>query len=139
MEKRKSAAKRAAKPRVYAGGCLCGAIRFEAEGPVERPHTCSCKMCQRHAGALTAAWVEFPEAAVRWVGPGGAPSLYRSSDASSRAFCPTCGSSLGAIDDAPVVALLLGVFDSNTRKELMPRADAYRGGRPRWWHLETKS
>ncbi|MGO0760742.1 GFA family protein, partial [Citrobacter freundii] len=26
----------------------------------------------------------------------------------SRAFCPQCGSSVGAIDDAPVIALLAG-------------------------------
>ena len=44
---------------IYRGGCLCGAIRFEATGAAEKPHTCSCKFCQRHTGALTASWVEF--------------------------------------------------------------------------------
>ena len=139
MEKRKTAGEPVARSRSYTGGCLCGAIRFEADGPAERPHSCSCKMCQRHSGALTAVWVEFPKESVRWVGPGGAPALFRSSPASSRAFCPTCGSSLGAVDDAPVVALLLGTFDSNGRKELMPTAHSHRGGRPRWWHVEVGS
>jgi hypothetical protein len=127
-----------AKQKPYTGGCLCGAIRFEAVGPAEKPHTCSCKMCQRHSGALTVAWVEFPRASVSWTGPGGKPSVYRSSDYSSRAFCPTCGSTLGAIDDNPVVALLLGAFDKTNRKELMPTTHSFRGGRPKWWHVEAK-
>lgn len=127
-----------AKSNTYTGGCLCGHIRFEAKGPALRPHTCSCKMCQRHTGALTAAWVEFPQEEVRWTGPGGAPATFRSSPGSTRAFCPSCGSSLGAIDDAPVVALLLGCFDANGSKALAPEYHSYKGGRPRWWCPTTQ-
>jgi hypothetical protein len=127
------------KPKSYKGGCLCGNIKFEARGMPSKPHTCSCKMCQRHTGALTASWVEFPREDVTWTGPGGAPSTYRSSDHSSRAFCPQCGSSIGAIDHAPVVALLIGAFDKNVGLELMPTYQSYRGGRPKWWHVEAKA
>jgi hypothetical protein len=125
-------------PKTYLGGCLCGHIRFEASGPAEKPHTCSCKMCQRHSGALTTTWVEFAQSSVKWVGPGGAPTAYRSSDYSSRSFCSKCGSTLGAIDDNPVVALVLGVFDSANRKELRPTYHSYKGGRPKWWHVDTE-
>ncbi len=122
--------------KIYHGGCLCGAIRFEASALPEKPHTCSCKMCQRHTGALTTAWVEFPKDSIKWVGSGGKPALYRSSTGSSRAFCPVCGSSLGAVDDQPVIALLLGVFDSAGRKEFTPTYHSFRTGRPKWWHVE---
>jgi hypothetical protein len=125
-----------ATEKTYEGGCLCGNIRFVAIGPALKPHTCSCKMCQRHTGALTAAWVEFPKSNVEWVGPGGAPSTYTSSEWSNRAFCSVCGSSLGAIDNAPTVALLLGAFDKNNKKELAPTAHSYVGGRPKWWKPE---
>ncbi len=114
---------------------MCGAIRFEALGPAGNPHTCSCKMCQRHTGALTASWVEFPRENVAWTGPGGGPATFRSSQNSSRAFCRTCGSALGAIDDNPVIALLLGAFDKAGTRELMPVAHAWRSARPRWWHV----
>lgn len=120
----------------YAGGCLCGHIRFEATGPAAEPHTCSCKFCQRHTGALTASWVEFPRAAVRWLGT--APSTYRSSAASSRAFCPQCGSSIGAIDDNPTIALLLGSFDDPDQLELAPEYHSFEDGRPRWWHIDIR-
>ncbi len=124
------------KPKRYLGGCLCGATRFEAVGFPEKPHTCSCRMCQQHTGSLTAAWVEFPRESVTWNGPAGAPALFRSSDFSSRAFCSTCGSSLGAMDDKPVIALLVGTFDSPNKRELMPTYHAYRRPRPKWWHVE---
>ncbi|MDP9837954.1 hypothetical protein J2T09_002714 [Neorhizobium huautlense] len=117
---------------IHTGGCLCGDIRFEATGPADNPHNCSCKFCQRHTGALTAAWVEFSRDNVRWVGPGGAPATYRSSEISSRAFCPTCGSSLGAIDDAPTIALLVGTFDQIDSPELIPDHHSFEDGKPDW-------
>ena len=125
------------KPRAYDGGCLCGATRFRALGPPLRPHTCSCKMCQRHSGALTLAWVEFPKDSVTWTGRNGAPATYRSSDVSSRAYCRSCGGTIGAIDDEPTVALLLGVFDKPGYRELRPSSHSYRAGCPRWWKIDT--
>jgi hypothetical protein len=124
--------------KVLEGGCLCGAIRFRATGEPGFPHTCSCGMCRRHTGALTAAWVEFPGDAVDWTGPGGAPAVWRSSDRSSRAFCPACGSSLGAVDDAPVVALLTGAFDKPHLAALKPESHSYRSARPKWWHPDIR-
>lgn len=125
------------KLKVRTGGCLCGSIRFQASGVPLNPHTCSCTMCQRHTGALTAAWVEFSRDDVLWTGPGGAPATWRSSERSSRAFCPVCGSSIGAIDDAPTVALLVGAFDRPDAVDLMPTGHSYRSKRPRWWRVES--
>jgi hypothetical protein len=127
-----------AQAKTYAGGCLCGHIRFTAKAPALKPHTCSCKMCQRHSGSLTLAWVEFARDNVTWTGPGGKPSVWRSSDYSSRAFCPICGSTIGAIDDNPVVALTLGVFDSPNRKELAPASHSFTAPRPKWWRVDIK-
>lgn len=121
----------------FHGGCLCGAIRFAASGPPQAPHTCSCGMCRRHTGALTVAWVEFPSSAVAWTGPDGAPRLFRSSRTSSRAFCATCGSSIGAVDDAPVIALLLGAFDAPAAEALRPGSHAHPEARPSWWRPEV--
>ncbi len=119
------------------GGCLCGHIRFRTTGEPGFPHTCSCRMCQRHTGTLTATWVEFPSDSVSWTGPGGAPAVYRSSERSSRAFCPRCGSSLGAVDEAPVIALLTGCFDRPQLRALKPASHSWRSARPRWWHPEV--
>lgn len=127
------------KPKIYTGGCLCGGVRFEAAGPAGKPHSCSCGMCRRHSGALTVAWVEFPADAVAWTGPAGAPATFRSSDWSSRAFCANCGGSIGAIDDEPVVAVMLGAFDDPADAELIPLSHSFSDGMPAWWHVEIKA
>lgn len=130
---KKSARRTSPKAKAYAGGCLCGHIRFVAETEPRKPHTCSCKMCQKHSGSLTLCWVEFPKADIRWTGKGGAPALYRSSAISSRAFCPKCGGTLGAIDDEPTIGLALGCFDFASKKALVPTYHSFVGSRPRWW------
>ncbi|WP_109575135.1 GFA family protein [Aminobacter sp. AP02] len=122
----------------YLGGCLCGNIRFRATGVPANPHSCSCRFCQRHSGAPTLCWVEFPRDAVEWVGEGGAPALYRSSDYSSRSFCPRCGSTLGAIDDDPTVALVTGSFDAGEDAELRPLSHSFEDGCPNWWRIDVR-
>jgi hypothetical protein len=122
---------------VYGGGCLCGWIRYEAIGPANDPHTCSCRQCQRHSGAPTTVWVEFPRDGVSWTGPGGEPSTFRSSGTTRRAFCPRCGSSIGALDDAPTIELLIGGFDEADQATLRPRRHAFEDRKPQWWHVDT--
>ncbi|MGP2605766.1 GFA family protein [Serratia ureilytica] len=120
----------------YSGGCLCGYIRFQARGLPGNPHSCSCDFCRRHSGAPTLCWVEFPRQAIEWNGPGGMPTLYRSSPYSSRAFCPRCGSTLGAIDDEPTVALATGSFDRANLLELRPTSHAFADVCPEWWRID---
>ncbi len=119
----------------YTGGCLCGQIRFSVQGELRDPHTCSCQQCQRHSGSLTLAWVELDKAQLRWIGPSGAPQLWRSSATTSRAFCQHCGSTLGAIDDGATIALTLGGFDAPGR-ELAPQFHSFAEQRPCWWRVE---
>lgn len=90
-------------------------------------------MCQRHSGAPTLTWVEVARDRIEWVGPGGAPAVWRSSEWSSRAFCPVCGSTIGAIDDAPTVGLVTGAFDRVNLRDLRPDYHSYVGSRPAWW------
>ncbi|NBX86251.1 MAG: GFA family protein [Proteobacteria bacterium] len=119
--------------KIYTGGCLCGDIRYEVDGKIVWPHTCSCKMCQRHTGALTALWVEVAADNLKWVGKGGKPKLFRSSKNSQRAFCAKCGSSLGAIDDKPTIGLLVGTMDKNNSLIFSPESHSYTSTLPKWW------
>ena len=54
--------------KTYAGGCLSGPVRFEAQGRSDRPHSYSCGMCRRHSGATNLMWAEFQKDAVCWTG-----------------------------------------------------------------------
>ncbi len=80
-----------ATPRA-AGGCLCGAVRYEIHGPLREVVNCHCGQCRRshgHVAAYTSAKREdlvlTEDRGLKW---------YRSSDFARRGFCGDCGASL---------------------------------------------
>ena len=75
-----------------AGGCLCGAIKFEVKLPSKWCAHCHCSMCRRAHGAPYVTWVGFAREQFRLVE--GTPSRHRSSEAATRSFCGQCGSML---------------------------------------------
>ena len=89
--------------KVTTGGCLCGALRFEARGEPYRVGLCHCLDCRKNHGALFHGSAIFPEAAVTLNGP--------RAEYQRRFFCPTCGSPVYAhFDDE--IGLNLGSFDA---------------------------
>jgi hypothetical protein len=76
----------------YAGGCLCGSVRYQARGPATHLCFCHCSSCQRATGAAMVPWGTF--AAHSFAIVRGALTQYRSSPRVMRGFCATCGSSL---------------------------------------------
>ena len=77
---------------VYAGGCLCGAVRYEITGAVSNPCFCHCASCRRATGAPMVPWGTFVREAMRVTR--GRLSEYRSSAQVWRGFCARCGTSL---------------------------------------------
>jgi hypothetical protein len=77
-----------------AGACLCGAVRFEVQGPLEQVAHCHCTMCQRAHGAAFASWVAVPDDRLRITAGEEHVTRYRSSSIGTRSFCRTCGSSM---------------------------------------------
>jgi len=78
--------------RTTEGGCLCGAVRFRAEGPGWNETICHCATCRKAAGAPVVAWVTFDAARFAWTGE--EPVRHRSSADVVRTFCGRCGTSL---------------------------------------------
>jgi hypothetical protein len=77
---------------VYAGGCLCGAVRYQLTGTVSNPCYCHCVSCRRAAGAPMVPWGTFARAALRITH--GTLTEFSSSPRVRRGFCPRCGTSL---------------------------------------------
>ncbi len=74
------------------GGCMCGAVRFEALGePIIVTH-CHCNSCRRHTGAPLVTLVSFEAGQVRFTK--GERKIYNSSPGVGRAFCGDCGTTL---------------------------------------------
>lgn len=76
----------------YSGGCLCGALRYEAAGPARNPCFCHCASCRRAAGSASLPWATFERARFRLTH--GALREYRSSATVLRGFCAHCGTCL---------------------------------------------
>jgi hypothetical protein len=74
------------------GGCLCGALRFEADAPAAEAGYCHCRLCQRSTGAPVLAYVSFPAGSFRYVA--GAPARFASSSRGTREFCARCGTQI---------------------------------------------
>jgi hypothetical protein len=81
----------------HAGGCLCGAVRFEAGAPPLRVTVCHCRFCQRATGSAYMVEPVFRSADVAITR--GAPATFdHRSEGSGRLvhvhFCAACGTKL---------------------------------------------
>jgi hypothetical protein len=77
---------------IHRGACLCGAVRFEVDGPMRPVVVCHCTQCRRQTGHYLAATCVLHEhfrltaaETLRW---------YAASPDAQRGFCATCGSFL---------------------------------------------
>ena len=75
----------------FTGKCMCGAIRYSAEGRPVHHALCHCDHCRASSGAYVIGWALFPNEAVTIEGE---PVSYRSSADATREFCGTCGTGL---------------------------------------------
>lgn len=74
------------------GGCYCGAVRYEAEGPPLLKGQCHCRACQHITGGAPNYFMLMPVTGFKWTGE--APKTFTKPDkknAVTRFFCATCG------------------------------------------------
>ena len=83
---------------LYAGGCLCGEVRYEVSGAARSLCYCHCASCRRAAGAPMIPWGTFDRERFRLTR--GALREYRSSAQAVRGFCARCGTPLTYRNDA---------------------------------------
>lgn len=103
------------------GGCLCGGVRFVAEGQPYRVGICHCLDCRKNHGALFHASAIFPETAVTVTG--------EVREYHGRYFCPTCGSPVyGQFGDE--IGVNLGALDEVDR--FKPTYELWTVRRERW-------
>ena len=123
------------------GGCFCGAVRFEIEGPEKFACFCHCHSCQHAAGAPVVAWATYARDTLRVTR--GAIHFFASSPGVTRGTCSACGTSisyehvdrpgdiditLNSLDDssAPVLKAHIWVENKAPWFEIGDRLPAYR-------------
>jgi len=104
------------------GGCLCGAVLFEVNGPMRDVVLCHCAMCRKTHGHI-GAYTNAPKASLHLTEARGL-KWYSSSPFARRGFCGECGASLfwersagesisiaaGALDPPTGLATTLQIF-----------------------------
>ena len=97
------------------GGCLCGAVRYRADGPLDPVVVCHCSQCRRSSGHLQA----FTGALREHVSVQGPVGFASTPGVTRRGFCPTCGASLFWDRLAsPKLDICAGSLDAPTGLEL---------------------
>jgi hypothetical protein len=97
--------------KVLKGGCLCGAVRYEATAEPLFEGFCHCRDCQRVSGTGHVPVIGVPKPAFSFSGK---TTVYAvPGTAGGRHFCPVCGAQLfGMPGSAPdMVTIYIGSLD----------------------------
>ena len=74
------------------GGCFCGAVRFEIQGPERFACFCHCHSCQHAVGAPVVSWATYLRKSFHVTA--GELRTYSSSPGVTRGICAACGTSI---------------------------------------------
>ncbi len=130
------------------GSCLCGAVAWEAEGPLEFMSSCHCARCRKVHGAAFATAAMCDAGNFRFSRGRERIARYESSPGLRRAFCARCGAVVpddespwqgkvfvqtGPLDDDPGVRPLGHIFVASKApwfeiRDGLPTFDAYPPG-----------
>ncbi|MCP4314846.1 MAG: GFA family protein [Hyphomicrobiales bacterium] len=118
-----------------AGGCMCGAVRYEITGEPSRVLHCHCQSCRSHTGAPMATLAVF--GAEQVIFSGDDRKNYQSAPGVNRAFCANCGTSLTWEtvfgDEGPLCAIHISSFDNPDA--LTPDAHSFYPERISWFDV----
>ena len=123
-------------PETVTGGCMCGAVRYEAIGERLEVGHCHCHSCRRHTGAPVVTFVMFEADKVRFTGR--ERSIYNSSPGVERAFCDQCGTPLtweghARKWDRPIIEVHISSLDDPDA--FVPDRHWFHGGRIAWFDV----
>jgi len=116
----------------YTGGCLCGALRYEATGAPNYMGHCHCGDCRKASGSGFIPFMSFPASAIRFTG---ASKVFESQglrNIATRNSCPTCSSLVfgGIMGKSDAFMIYAGSLDDPT--QFKPTMAIFNHGRPDW-------
>lgn len=118
------------------GGCLCGQVRYSADGEPRFVSVCHCTDCQQFSGSAFVAVIGVPRSLVQ---VSGTLKTFTKNGASGhpihRHFCPECGSSV--MDEAEALAgiTMIGVGTLDDPSWVRPSSEIFCGSAQPWVQL----
>ena len=114
-----------------AGGCLCGAVRYEVQGTVTDSGYCHCRTCQKQSGAPVVAWFAIAPTGFRYIS--GTPKEFRATDHATREFCGNCGTYLVFREDDPSATLGVNTATLDDPTRVPPDFHIWHASRITWF------
>lgn len=115
------------------GGCLCGAVAYEASGEPAVAGHCHCIDCRKTSGAGHATHVAMSDNAAR---VSGALSSYAhpadSGNIVERFFCPTCASPIYSTNSGMPGMIFLRASGLDDPDQITPQMIVYASRAPKW-------
>ena len=119
-------------PVHHTGGCLCGAVTFEIDGPMRDVVACHCGQCLKTHGNF-AAYSATDTDKLRLTEDRGL-AWFISSDTARRGFCRECGASLfWEPNFADYTAVAAGALDNPTGLKLVRHI--FTDDKPDWYEI----
>ena len=119
---------------MISGGCLCGAVRYQADAEPVSCSYCHCSQCRETSGAPVVAWVTLPRDSFNYTA--GQPGTFNSSGHGCREFCRHCGSALvfSSTQETTTVDVTLCTLDDPERCQ--PQYHSHTGSGVSWFHVD---
>ena len=118
---------------MYKGGCLCGAVRYEAAAPAHNSTLCHCPTCRRASAAPCVAWFSVARTQFRYTA--GVPAAFHSSHGVTREFCAQCGTPLTYANVRAAGELDVTTASLDHPEAIPPQDHTFSEHRLRWLHL----
>ena len=117
---------------MYVGGCLCGAIRFEINGPIRNIVFCHCSQCRKVQGSAYATNGIVNANDFRITQGEDSLSCYGEAPGQGKYFCRHCASPMMSKNDAfpGQVRVRLGTIESDITER--PAAHIFVGSKAVW-------
>jgi PhnB protein len=114
----------------HSGGCLCGAVRYEARGPASDLAFCHCNSCTRATGVPAVPWGTFQRSSFAITR--GELREFGSSPGVVRGFCSACGTSLTYRHAARPQEIDVTLATLDAPEALRPEAHLWVDDKPSW-------
>ncbi len=120
------------------GGCLCGAVRYEVDGPMAPIQLCHCRQCRKAQGGPFGANIPVAAADFRLIGGADALRDYRASPGKRRVFCGRCGSPIFSQRDGTPEVLRLRAGSLDDAEGLSVGLHAQTASAAAWWPIDDE-
>ncbi|TLU72521.1 GFA family protein [Lichenicoccus roseus] len=122
------------------GGCFCGAVRYEVEGPPLTTRACWCRDCQYLACGNAAVNVICASAGLKVTGVTTEyVSVADSGNEMRRRFCPTCGTGLFSAATCRPEAVVVRAGTLDDPAPAHPASYIWTSSRPAWGLVDPQA